>query len=126
MLTCMATSSRTKKGTGPVFKFFRCSIDLTTQKVYVLRFMLVYVGIIMLAACTWSRFPCFLLVSWVWDISSDTAPTALSAIQASSQSTFINEQLYNPLVVSRKDKKQLTVLSQRKLTLTAINKLFVL
>jgi hypothetical protein len=64
------------------------------------------------------QIPCFLLVSKVWDISSgigpashwledcanfmptpeettNTAPTILSAIQAASQSTFINEQLYS-------------------------------
>jgi hypothetical protein len=89
------------------------------------------------------------LVSWVWQISSgigpigwrivkilrqrrkkttNTEPTTLSAIKASSQSTFINEHFslnnYTPLVISRNDKnKQLTLLSQRKLTLTAINKL---
>jgi hypothetical protein len=49
-------------------------------------------------------------------------------IGLSNQSTFINEQLqYTPLVISRNDKnKQLTVLSQRKLELTAIHKVFAL
>jgi hypothetical protein len=84
------------------------------------------------------------LVSKVWDIYSgfgpcfgwwivqilrqrrrkttNIAPTTLSAIQASSQFTFIN-----PLVISRNDKnKQLTLISQRKLALTAINILFAL
>jgi hypothetical protein len=51
-----------------------------------------------------------------------TAPTSFSAIQAASQFTFIKNN-YTPLVISRNDKnKQLTLLSQRKLT--AINKLF--
>jgi hypothetical protein len=49
------------------------------------------------------------------------------AIQTLSQSTSINEQI-TPLVISRNDKnKQLSLLSQRKLTLlTSINKLFAL
>jgi hypothetical protein len=56
----------------------------------------------------------------------NATPTTLSAKQASIQSTFINEQL-TPLVFSRNDKnKQLTLLSKRKLALTAINKLFAL
>jgi hypothetical protein len=49
-----------------------------------------------------------------------------SAIQASSQSSFISDN-YTPLVTSRNDKnKQLTILSQNKMALTAINKLFAL
>ncbi len=41
---------------------------------------------------------------------NNTAPTTLSAIQASSQSIFINAQFYSTC-----DCKQLTLLSQRKL-----------
>jgi hypothetical protein len=55
------------------------------------------------------------------------APTTLSAIQAASQSNFINTQLYYTSVTSRNDKnKQLTLLSQRKLALTARNTLFAI
>ena len=80
--------------------------------------MRVYVGLIMLAACTQSRFPCFLLVSRVWDISLGIGPCSplagglckfydsaggkrpiqrqlLSAIQGASQPTLINTQLYS-------------------------------
>jgi myo-inositol-1-phosphate synthase len=56
--------------------------------------------------------------------TTKTAPTTLSAIQVSNQSPFIN---YTPLVISRNDKnKQQTFLSQRKLAITTINKLFTL
>ncbi len=44
------------------------------KKVYFSQLRRAYVGIIMLAACTKSRFPCFLLVSRVWDISSGIGP----------------------------------------------------
>jgi hypothetical protein len=42
LMTCMASSR-------PIF---RCSNDFITQKVYFSRLMPVYVGLIMLAACT--------------------------------------------------------------------------
>ncbi len=43
--------------------------------------------------------------------TTNTAPTTLSAIQAASQYTFVNTQLYSTLVISRNDKnKQLTVI----------------
>jgi hypothetical protein len=47
---------------------------------------------------------------------TNTAPATLSAIQAASQSTFINAQLYSTiLVISANDKnKQLTLMRQRK------------
>ncbi len=52
---------------------------------------------------------------------TNTEPTTLSAIQAASQSTFTLHN-YTPVVISRNDKsKQLTLLSQRKLALTARN-----
>jgi hypothetical protein len=52
----------------------------------------------------------------------NTSSNTISAIQASSQTTFIN---YTPLVISRNDKnKQLPLLSQRKLALNARNALF--
>jgi hypothetical protein len=56
--------------------------------------------------------------------TTNTAPTTLSGIQ----STLINTQLLNtPLVVRRNDKnEQPTLLSQRKLALTAINTLFAI
>ncbi len=126
---CMA-SSRSEKETRPVFKFFRCSNDYIMKKVYFSQLMRVCVGSIMLAACTQSRFPCFgqqglvdffkyrpwLPIGWrIVQIlrqrrgkTTNTAPTTLSTIQASSQSTFAIEQSY----------------CQRKLALTAINKLF--
>jgi hypothetical protein len=58
-----------------------------------------------------------------------TTNAALSAMQAASQSVFINEQFnhYTPLLINRNDKnKQLTLLSQRKLALTARNTFFAL
>jgi hypothetical protein len=67
-MTCMV-SSRAKKGTGPFIKLFGCSNDLIPQKVYFPRLTRVYVGLIMLVART--RFPFFLMISRVWDISSD-------------------------------------------------------
>jgi hypothetical protein len=52
---------------------------------------------------------------------TNTAPTTLSAVQAASQSTFINAQL----VISGNNKiKQLTLLSQCKVALTTKNTLF--
>jgi hypothetical protein len=55
--------------------------------------------------------------------TTNTAPTTLSAIQASSQSNFI----YTSLVISRNNKnKQLKLLSQRKLALTVKNIIFAL
>jgi hypothetical protein len=52
--------------------------------------------------------------------TTNTAPATFSAIQASSQSTFIDAQLYS--MINRNDKnKQLTLLSQRKLALTGKN-----
>jgi len=55
--------------------------------------------------------------------TTNATPTIFSAIQASSQSTFIDAKLqYTPLVISRNDKnKQLTILYQRKLALTRKN-----
>jgi hypothetical protein len=60
--------------------------------------------------------------------TTNTAPTTLSAIQAASFFTFINAQLkYTPLVIFRNNKnKQLTLLSQRKLTLTGRNTLLTI
>jgi hypothetical protein len=67
------------------------------------------------------------LVSRVWEDcanftpTTNTAPTALSAIQAASQSTFINAQ-FTPLVISGNEKnKQITLLTQGKLALTGRN-----
>jgi hypothetical protein len=58
--------------------------------------------------------------------TTNTAPTTLSAIQAQAN-PLLSMKNYTPLVISRNDKnKQLTLLSQRKLALTAINKLFAL
>jgi hypothetical protein len=58
--------------------------------------------------------------------TTNSTPTTLSALQASSQST-LSMNNYTPLVISSNDKnKQLTLLSQRKLALTALNKLFAL
>jgi hypothetical protein len=52
--------------------------------------------------------------------TTNTELTTLSGIQSSSQSTYIN---FYPLVIGRNDKNiQLTLLSQRKLALTLINK----
>jgi hypothetical protein len=58
--------------------------------------------------------------------TTNTAPTTLSEIQASCQSTFINEQSYS-LAISWNDKNmQVTLLSQLKLALPTINKLYAL
>jgi hypothetical protein len=56
-----------------------------------------------------------------WGNTTNTAPTTLRAIQAASQSTFINEQIFSTsLVISRNDKnKQLTII---KPTQTGINR----
>ncbi len=56
-----------------------------------------------------------------WRKTTNTTLTTLSAIQAASQSTFINAQLYS--IYSNNKNKQLTLLSQRKLALTARNTL---
>jgi hypothetical protein len=57
---------------------------------------------------------------------TNTGPTIPSAVQASSQPTFIINN-YTPLVISRNDKNnQLTLLSHRKLALTTIIKHFAL
>ncbi len=53
----------------------------------------------------------------------NTAPTTLSAIQA-NQANPLEQLLYNPLEISRNDRNKQLTLSQRKLALTAINKLF--
>jgi hypothetical protein len=64
-------SSRPKQGTGTFSKFFTCSNDFTTQKVYLLavnaslRWLNNVVGVYL------AHFPCFLLV---WDISSGIGP----------------------------------------------------
>jgi hypothetical protein len=131
-------SSGTNKGTRSFF-YFRFSNAFITQKVYFSRLKRVYIALIMSAACTWSRFLCFLLVSMVWDFPSgigpllpiswnivqilrqwwrkttNTAPTTLSAIQATSQSTFISAQLSQLLISRHDENKQLTLLCQRKL-----------
>jgi hypothetical protein len=53
--------------------------------------------------------------------TTNIAPTTLSAIQAASQSTFINAQ-FTPLVISGNDtNKQITLLTQGKLALTGRN-----
>ncbi len=52
------------------------------------------------------------------------APTTLSATQAASQSTFINAHLYSTCDSGKDINKQLTLLNQRKLALTAINTFF--
>jgi hypothetical protein len=57
------------------------------------------------------------IVSQHWKKITNTAPTILSAIQAASQSTFINA-----LFISGHDKnKQLTLLSQRNLEFSGRN-----
>jgi hypothetical protein len=102
----------------------------------------------MLLASTYSRFPCFLLVSRVWEISSGFGPCFPLAgglykfdanaggkrpmqrqpllVQYKQQANpLLSMNNYTPLVISRDDKiKQLTLLNQRKLVLTEINTLF--
>ncbi len=48
-----------------IFLIFMYFNDFIKQKVYFSQLMRVYVGLIILEACTQSRFPCFLLVGWV-------------------------------------------------------------
>jgi hypothetical protein len=50
-----------------------------------------------------------------------TATNTLSAIQAASQSTFINAQLYSTLISVIVKNKQLILVSQSKLALAAKN-----
>jgi hypothetical protein len=93
----------------PVLKFFSCSNDFKTQKVYFLRLLKVYIILIMSAACIYSRFSCqqglghflryryrpLLPIGWRtvqivhqrWKKITNTAPTTHSAVQAASQST---------------------------------------
>jgi hypothetical protein len=62
---------------GPFFfKIFLGAIDneFRKQEVYFSRLMRVYIGLLMLAMGTYARFPCFLLVSRVRDISSGIGP----------------------------------------------------
>jgi hypothetical protein len=132
--------------TGPFIKKFRCFDDFKMQKGYFSRLKQVYVGLIMLAACSYSRFPCFLLASRVWEISSYIGLCFLSAgglcqfyanfggkrpiqrqpllVQYKQQAKKSNN---TPLRISMNDKnKQLTLLSQRKLALKARKTLFAL
>jgi hypothetical protein len=97
-----------------------------------------------------ARFPCFLLVSRVWDISSGIGPCfplagglckfyasaggkqpiqrQLLLVQCKQQANpLLSIHNYTPLVISRNDKnKKLTSLSQRKLALTARNTFFAI
>jgi hypothetical protein len=55
--------------------------------------------------------------------TANTAPATLSAYKQQAN-PLLSMNNYTPLVISRNEKnKQLTLLSQRKLALTAINKL---
>jgi hypothetical protein len=57
--------------------------------------------------------------------TTNAAPTTLSPIQAAAN-PLLSMHNYAPLVISRNEKnKQLTLLSQRKLALYAIKKLFI-
>ncbi len=138
------------RGRGQFLSFLGPPMIFEQKKGNFLRLMRVCVGFIMLAACTvlnpglnpgflasyWSagsghffRYRPLLPIGWrIVQIlrqrrrkTTNTAPTTLTAIQASSQSTLINAQLYFICQFSRNDKnKQLTLLSQCKLALTAI------
>jgi hypothetical protein len=58
--------------------------------------------------------------------NTNTAPTTLIAIQAQAN-TLLSVNSYTPLAISRNDKnKQLTLLPQRKLALSARNTLFAI
>jgi hypothetical protein len=70
-------------------------------------------------------FPCFLLVSRVWDISSGIGPCLPLKFYANAGGKQSIQR--QPLVISGNDKnKQLTLLSQSKLSLTTRNTLFAL
>ncbi len=114
---------------------------------YFSRSMRVYVGLTMLSASTKFRFPCFLLVSRVWEISSGigpcfplagglckfyanaggTRPTQrkLLLVQYKQQANpLLSLRNYTPPVISRNDKnKQLTIIKPMELALTARNTL---
>jgi hypothetical protein len=104
----------------PVFKFFRCLNDLITQKVYFLRLIRVCLGLIMLAMRRYLfkvsllfigqhglghffRYRPFVPIGWrIVQIlrqrrrkTTSAAPTTLGAIQAASESSFINARLYS-------------------------------
>ncbi len=58
LLTCMVSLVLSlHKGRGQFFKFCSCSYNFIMPKVFCSRLMRVCVGLIMLAACTQSRFP---------------------------------------------------------------------
>ncbi len=65
-MTCVV-SSRPKWGTGPIFNFIM-------QKVYFSRLMQILCWLNNVSDLYFSRFPCLLLVSRVWDISSGIGP----------------------------------------------------
>jgi hypothetical protein len=109
--TCMV-SPRPELGKRPIFKFFRCSNDFITQKVHFSRLMRVFVGLIMFAEVylvqvsllligQQSLVDFFLLAEGLCKFYANTGGKRpiqrqpFSAIQASSQSTVINEQLYS-------------------------------
>jgi hypothetical protein len=90
----------------PVFTFFRCSNDFITQKVYnyVSGMYLVQVSLILIDQQGLGHFFRYHrpLLPTSWRIlrerrrkKTNIVPTTLSAIQAASQSTFINAQLYS-------------------------------
>jgi hypothetical protein len=59
--------------------------------------------------------------------TTNTSQITLSAIQPWQANPLLSMKNYTPLLISRNNKnKQLTLLSQSKLALTAINKLFAL
>ncbi len=133
-------SSWPKQGTWLIFKFCRGSSGFITQKVYISRgkwpwlnnvsgvYLIQdsFLTIVKQGLIDFCRYRFLLPIGWRSvpilrqrrRKTTNTAPTTLSATQASSQSPFIN---YTPLVISRSDKnKQLTLLSQRKLAITAV------
>ncbi len=111
---------------------------------------LLYVGLIMFAAFSYSRFPCFELVSRVWDVSPDISPCFPLArrlcklcantgrklqiqrqpflVQYKQQANLLlSMHNYTPLVISGNDKnEQLTLLSQRNLEFSGRNILMAL
>jgi hypothetical protein len=120
LMTCMV-SSKPKKVTRPVFKLFRlehlqCFYNAknvflvvnaslhwlnNVSGVYLVQVSLLLIG--QRSSGHFFRYRPLLLIGWrIVQIlrhhrrkTTNTAPTALSPIQAASQSTFINAQLYS-------------------------------
>jgi hypothetical protein len=134
----------------PVIKIFRCSNEFMTQKSVILAVNASLRWLNNVSSMYLTHVSCFLLVSRIWQVSSGIGPCfplacGLCKFKASTgEKQQIQRQLlliqykqqansllsmnnYTPLEISRNNEnKQLTLLSQRQLALTAMNKRFAL